>query len=121
MSWGEIGLAEVSLATGDAAQAEVHYRSALQLALDAAAFPKALTALMGLAVLRAQSGDREGARKLARQVLLHPATTEIARARAAEILRMVDLEGADQPVATSSETFEEIVHNIIVGSPTGSD
>jgi tetratricopeptide (TPR) repeat protein len=115
-AWWEVSLGDVCLAERDAGQAEVHYRSGLQLALDANAMPLALSALTGFAELRALAGNREGAMGLARRVSLHPASAGSARARAAELLRMLDPDGENQPAAPGSGTFEEMVDRILAGS-----
>ena len=85
-AWWEVSLGDVCLAERDAGQAEVHYRSGLQLALDANAMPLALSALTGFARL-GRWGDREGALGCP-AALLHPASAGNARARAAVLLRM---------------------------------
>ena len=118
LAWGEVGLADVTLASGDVAQADRHYRSALQLAMDSAAFPKALHALAGLAQVKALTGNREEALELARQVLVHPASTDDTRTRAAEVLRQL---GGDSDSGAVTGTFEELVQGILAGneSPSG--
>jgi hypothetical protein len=73
-----------------------------------------LKMLMGLAKLRAQAGDRDGALQLAQQVLIHPASTAVARTRAEEILKMVDPQGERQQMPASPDTFEQVVQRVLV-------
>jgi tetratricopeptide (TPR) repeat protein len=120
-AWGEVSLGDVYLVEGDAQQAELQYRSGLQVALEANAIPLALDALAGFAELRALAGDRKGALELVGQVSLHPASAGKARARAAEVPRMLDPDGTNQPVAPATGAFEEIVQGILAGSPRRSD
>lgn len=112
-SWGEVSLGSVYLAEGDAEQAEAHYRLGLRLALDADAVPLILDALTGFAELRALTRDREGALELARHVCSHGASSGNARARAGEVLRMLDAGGGDQPLAPPAGAFEETVSKIL--------
>ncbi len=119
-AWSEASLGDVYLAEGNVGQAELQYRSALKLAVEADAISLALGALAGFAELRALAGDREGALELARQVSLHPASAGIARARAADILRRLDPDSENQPAVPAADTFEEVVHGILAaGASTG--
>ncbi len=115
-AWVEVSLGDVYLALHDAAQAENHYRSALQLAFEGAAIPIALDALAGFATLHAQAGDREWALEIAGQVAAHPASTGNARARVTEVVRLLDPDSATPLPAAATGTFEDMVHRILAAT-----
>ena len=78
-------LGSVALATGAHQEAKRHLKEALSLALKIQSFPMALDALMELAHLLAEKGEREKGLELAALVSHHPATEDHTREKAQEI------------------------------------
>jgi hypothetical protein len=113
-AWGEVGLGDAELGLGNSGQASTRYCLGLKLATEEHALPIALEALAGLALLRAQVGDRESALELAGHVSLHPASSGNARARADQVRQMLNADSQDQFVGVAG-TFEETVQRILAG------
>lgn len=110
--WGEVGLGDAELGLGNPVQASTHYCLGLRLATEEHALPIALDALAGLALLRAQAGDRESALELAGHVSLHPASSGNARTRADQVRRMLNADSQGKPIGVAG-TFEETVQRVL--------
>lgn len=80
-----IYLGEAAWVTGDPAEARRILLEALHAAQEARATPLMLDVFSRLAVLQAQSGEREEALRLACAVLGHPASVHEAKSRAAAV------------------------------------
>lgn len=113
-AWGEVGLGDAELGLRNSVEASSHYRLGLQLAMEAHALPIALDALAGLALLRAQAGDREQALELAGHVSLHPASSGNARTRSDQVRRMLKGDSDGQPIWVGG-IFEETVQRVLAG------
>lgn len=79
-------LAEVMLENGDSAGAERAYRTAFQQTLVAGSLPMALSALVGLADVRARTGNTMAAAEWIGLVLGHPACDDTVAAEANAVL-----------------------------------
>ncbi len=82
MTYALLRLGRIAVAKHDGPQAEAYFHQGLQTAMEIAAVPRALAALVGLADVRALAGDAGGALELLEQPLRHPATDHAARLRA---------------------------------------
>lgn len=114
-AWGEVGLGDAELGLENPVQASTQFRLGLQLAMEADALAIALDALAGLALLRAQAGDRESALELAGHILQHSASSANARTRAVQARRMLNADSQDQPTILPG-AFEKTVQRILAGS-----
>lgn len=94
-------LGNIALALEKQETAWDYYRRALTTALDIQAIPLALYVLSGVANLRAAEGNREAALQLARLVEEHPASFEMAVAKAARLRKQLE---ADASTAASGQT-----------------
>jgi hypothetical protein len=94
-------LGKVALAIGDACQASVYYRQALEIAVDQHDVEWSLDILVGLSTALAQSGVEKQAVELAALVLHHPATTDKVKD---EAKRLVDKLQAELSLDVSTAT-----------------
>jgi len=99
---GQSLLATIRQAQGDAAGAEVAFEEAFATAVAARALPYALDALAGLADLYAQTERAADAYALTQTVTAHPASSNQAKTRAAQLAGRLESDGVmDTAVAPS--------------------
>ena len=85
-----IGLGYTTCVLGEPEQSRQLFCQALELAMRAGRILEALDALVGLATLRAEEGEPEGAVELLSLASHHPATTQATRDRARELLSSLE-------------------------------
>jgi tetratricopeptide (TPR) repeat protein len=81
-----IYLAEIKVAKNDPREAKGIFEESVKMGMEIQALPLVLDALIGLAGLRAQSGEMEEALEFAVCVTNHPAATQEAKSRAEKLI-----------------------------------
>jgi predicted ATPase/DNA-binding SARP family transcriptional activator len=111
-----LGFANIGL--GDMVQARVYFRNALQESKPDQIVPQSLYALIGLACVLANQGEKERALELLRFVRRHPETPSIYLDQAARWisdLEQLSLRSPEQEVWTAhvNETLDELVARLL--------
>jgi predicted ATPase len=98
-------LGETAAAQGTHRVARYYFRQGLRTAMEIAALPRALAALVGLAEVQAQAqtGDPLAAAALVAHPLRHPATEQTDRQRAERLLAALIAEWGDAAVAAAQQ------------------
>lgn len=105
-----INLGEVTTLLGDLDAARRAFHEALRLTRAIQAYPLALDALVGIAGLWAQDGQREQAVQLLRLASHHPASGSETQEKAAQQLAAL---GASQELADALPEIEEVVAGVL--------
>ncbi len=105
-----INLGEVTTLLGDLDAARRAFHEALRLTRAIQAYPLALDALVGIAGLWAQDGQREQAVQLLRLAYHHPASGSETQEKAAQQLAAL---GASQELADALPEIEEVVAGVL--------
>jgi tetratricopeptide (TPR) repeat protein len=104
IAWALTHLGKVAIAANDWDEAERALKQALKISLEAQALPQAIEAALELANCFLQRGALEQAAELVLPALNHPASTDLARQRAAALKEIL----AQQEVKTiPARTLEE--------------
>jgi len=111
-------LGDATLLAGNAVDAGKVYRDALRVSLEAKSIPIALDVLVGLAHVRARSGNSELALELCRHILNHPASTHEAKDRAHQLSKELEARQAPQQIEAArararTKPFDKIVEEIL--------
>jgi len=115
------GLAEMGrsvFALGNYAEAERVWRESLRIATETRGTPVALEALAGLASLRAKQGKMEHALELLLIVLIHPASVQETRDRAARLrlaleTQLTSKQAEAAQARAQAKTFEAAVDEVL--------
>jgi len=116
----QIGLGYATLALGEIGEAREWLCEAMAGAMKLGRTHLAVSALMGLAAVRAEEGDADRAVEFGALVLHHPTTYQLDRDRVQDLLSQLESELSPETLATAvargqARELEEVVAEIVEG------